>query len=1023
MPIGMIDAQRMTLDTVRDMIELARTHGPQTPLPDGERSTAAMPPPPPARQERSAGTTANSAQSQATAAPPPPPPDQSGTSLPGLLDLSATSGSSGATALLATDGDTAAAGGDIAATPTARPDQIALFELLLADPLLCEVVATYCPDTPTSLPSNATTDALVAQFGMDLTCRMLQASTAITRVFGDYCAAMDQAAVQGPEAGGAGWVFTPGTPGQGDCDGTADQWTFHPDLFTADFAKGDSLASRAFADMHGSDGSFALISRAFCGTTDAGDIYALTSGGIDPDSAQFKWQDIGDGGGEMRWESPRMGHNALVQIDLNDPLEMFDPKAVWFEPTLGFVTANENIVPEDSTAETIVVTVVIGVVTWGVGTAICTAYGVTNAIAVGAIMGATGSVIGGLFQNGTVCFEDVVRGAVTGAIMGAVTQNLDAKGIDAKTGAVTDWGARLGAITTKATVQGMLAELTGGEFKDAFGQGFVAGLAAEVGRSINAEINRAIDSKNITAEQASAYRTLGRAVTTALAAMGDPDSPLAGFAETFLGDTLKADFTLPAADGTNTAGSTSTGSSTGFSTGIDTEDGAVDLDFGGLVEEMASTGEGTAVQTDHSTTPAEGNTPMTGISEREQEGIEQSDEILFRRGDELADANGLNPVRLPDGRLQYPDGRILTPGGEVIADASQEAGNPSAYPSQYRHIHAVAGIRPQGDLTLAPDLPQLPPESTPILADGRHGLGVPYRDEAGRVFYQTYDADGNPVRLLSTVAASAPLPLADVASAAAPLAAAVLNAERTVGPWPLRIAAGATLVGTTWLIAQGTDGAFTREALSPEQVRDDQSPLINVPVHPGPVGTPGLTADQRDTSTPGQQIPDSPGTSTTTLPVTEPSWADPVVDIRTHDNAHGFSTRDINPHEPNAGGDLNCIKCALALDATLGGSPTQALPGIAADTFAGGRRILEQTFGASLVKIGSPEAIAQAISEAGPAARGIVIGYQNGQPYSHAINVVNQDGVIRFLDGQIGEAAKDVDKYDHYWLIITTGGK
>ena len=284
-----------------------------------------------------------------------------------------------------------------AAGPCARPDQIALYELLL-------------PPLP----------------------------------------AMDHAALQGPGTGGSGWVFVPGTPSCGESDGTPDRWEFSAEVFTADYAKGDSLAARAFASAHGDDGSFARITRVVTGYSDSGEIFHITSGGIDPGSAQFKRYDTSDSTSELHWDRARMSHAALTRIDLTQPREMFDPKAVWFDPNLGFVTANENIVPENNWAETVVVTVVIGVATWGVGSAICAAYGVTNAIAVGAIMGATGSVIGGLFQNGTVHFEDVVRGAITGAIMGAVSQNLDAKGIDPKTGAVTDRGARIGAISGKA---------------------------------------------------------------------------------------------------------------------------------------------------------------------------------------------------------------------------------------------------------------------------------------------------------------------------------------------------------------------------------------------------------------------------------------------------------------------------------------------------------------------------------------------------------------------------------------------
>jgi hypothetical protein len=52
---------------------------------------------------------------------------------------------------------------------------------------------------------------------------------------------------------------------------------------------------------------------------------------------------------------------------------------------------------------------------------------------------------------------------------------------------------------------------------------------------------------------------------------------------------------------------------------------------------------------------------------RAQEWIDQSDDIMFRRGDELAEANGLNGVKLADGRFRLPDGRVVRPSVTVSA--------------------------------------------------------------------------------------------------------------------------------------------------------------------------------------------------------------------------------------------------------------------------------------------------------------------------------------------------------------------
>jgi hypothetical protein len=935
MPIETVETNAWRhLDVARDAIDMERTRRIQAMAPGESISFIDTPPPPPAslRQAQSSGTSANEGQTQSqtdtqTAAGPQTESAQQGAEALQahmhalhVLNLTPFGGLGGGTAALFAHASATAAAAEAAAAvaaaasnavtappaPTASRDQIALYELLLADPLLKEVVTQYCPDAPTSLPSNATTDALVAQYGHDLTCRLLQASTAIVRVFDDYREAMDRVAAAGPNAGGSGWVFTAGTAGSGDTDGTPDKWDFHPEIFTADYAKGDSLASRAFASSHGTDGSFAQITRTLCGISDAGEMYTLGSGGIDPLSAQFIRHDVGDGGSEVRWESARMGRNALVQIDLNEPLEMFDPKAVWFDQTLGFVTANENIVPEDSTIENIVIAVVVGVVTWGIGTVICQGVNVAVATAAGgAIMGATGAVIGGLFQNGTVHFEDVVRGAVVGAIMGAVSEKLDVKGIDPKTGAVTDWGARLGAVGGKATIQGMLAKLTGGEFKDAFGPGLASGLAAEVGRSINVEINKAIDAKTITAEQASAYRTFGRVVTTAISALADPDGDpvLASFAADFLGDMIKAEIPLPTVRDTVHADPSHTAAA----------DGGFELNFDGLIDQAAASAssEASITTTGIDSTETQDASSQAGITGREQQGIDQSDDILFNRGDELAATNGNDPQILPDGRIQYPDGRIRTPSVEVITHPAQhdgsdgslnaaatgsasqgetagsriptnidQSGRTSVYGSECVPVSGYVGAQPVGgyeNLTPASDLPFLSSELTPNFLDGRTGTGIPYRDQAGQVFYRTFDANGTEKGLVAVAEGPSPLPLANLASAAAPAISIALTTESRSGALPLVIVAGATLAGAGLVIALRNGDTISREALDPERVRDDQLPPVNVPVSPGPAGTPGHVADNRDTSTPASIIPDSPGTSTTTLPMTEPSWADQLV--------------------------------------------------------------------------------------------------------------------------------------------------
>ncbi|WP_332609744.1 toxin glutamine deamidase domain-containing protein [Achromobacter sp. ESBL13] len=115
------------------------------------------------------------------------------------------------------------------------------------------------------------------------------------------------------------------------------------------------------------------------------------------------------------------------------------------------------------------------------------------------------------------------------------------------------------------------------------------------------------------------------------------------------------------------------------------------------------------------------------------------------------------------------------------------------------------------------------------------------------------------------------------------------------------------------------------------------------------------------------------------------------------------SIRNVNPGYPDAGRTHNCVNCSIATDATLTGNPASALP--INSTKRVPLTVLEKQYGAKFSGVSSPETITQHMVGGGDGARGIVFGsYGPGQP-GHVFNVVNQNGVIRYLDGQTGKPA------------------
>ncbi|MEM9625298.1 MAG: toxin glutamine deamidase domain-containing protein [Pseudomonadota bacterium] len=155
--------------------------------------------------------------------------------------------------------------------------------------------------------------------------------------------------------------------------------------------------------------------------------------------------------------------------------------------------------------------------------------------------------------------------------------------------------------------------------------------------------------------------------------------------------------------------------------------------------------------------------------------------------------------------------------------------------------------------------------------------------------------------------------------------------------------------------------------------------------------------------------------------------ADDVGDVTTtavrgaDDGADVGSIRNVNPRkvgEPGPGSGVpnryeNCANCVVATDSMLSGSPASALPGLPTSP-----RVLERQFGSTFKNVGSQQEIADTLLDAGPGARGIVHGMRDDGRIGHVFNGVNQNGVVRFLDGQTGKPAS-FEGYEQFRFMRT----
>ena len=100
----------------------------------------------------------------------------------------------------------------------------------------------------------------------------------------------------------------------------------------------------------------------------------------------------------------------------------------------------------------------------------------------------------------------------------------------------------------------------------------------------------------------------------------------------------------------------------------------------------------------------------------------------------------------------------------------------------------------------------------------------------------------------------------------------------------------------------------------------------------------------------------------------------------------------------------------------MAGNPASALP--VYSTKGVPLSVLENQFGANFSGTVTVENITELMISAGSGARGIVFGSYGPGQVGHVFNVVNQNGVIRFLDGQTGTVA-NLEHFETFHLLRT----
>jgi hypothetical protein len=332
--------------------------------------------------------------------------------------------------------------------------------------------------------------------------------------------------------------------------------TFDINAFNTEYASRSDVMAQAFAAKFGGvpvtleAGEFGATS----GDGAAAGVYVpiFNVGGLFSVSMQPVFPTGYSDGAPMSQQGPTyfptLAPNTMQQYvlgsDIGDHRAMFDDSAVWFDPSLGFVTDPQNLKDDEDSHWDHLMGVVGPIVLTGIfvmtgnaalfgpGGAFASSVAGYPAGSVGyaAIQGGVGGAIGTVANSAVtgrpLTLADLGRSIFTGGVMGGLVNymGLDTYGLDNSNPGlsvgsrqVIDWGERLTAIVGRGTMQGILQQVTGGRFRDGLVNGVASGLGAEVSRQLNIEINRWAAENNIPPFVASQLRMVGQGFASALA--------------------------------------------------------------------------------------------------------------------------------------------------------------------------------------------------------------------------------------------------------------------------------------------------------------------------------------------------------------------------------------------------------------------------------------------------------------------------------------------------------------------------
>jgi hypothetical protein len=441
--------------------------------------------------------------------------------------------------------------GATSAAPTASAAELESIDAMLADPVNHELIERTRQQIGPAPTNNWVAEAQVARYGEARFQEIMLLHRALSDVRAAYAGELSRAyfAQLGPDAFDELGNVLPEAGSKFDIN-----------AFNAEYTSRNDLMARAFADKfggvpvtfeagsHGGTSGDGAEAGMFMPVFRVGGLFSVK---IVP---QRNFDQSESGGNLPTTYSPAIDMYSQQQYtlgpDIGDHAALIDDTAVWFDPSMGFMTDMQNIKPgEDSDFDRVFEFVVQAGITAAfvyVGSGILFGPGVaatatTPAAAPGifanslfgfsssswqyaalrgAALGGIGTVANSAVTGRTLTLGDVARSMFTGGVMGGLVNyaRLDTYGIAAGANGsqVVNWGERLTAILGRSAMQGLLQQVTGGRFRDGLLNGLTAELSSELARGLNAQINEWAQTNQVSPFIASQLRLIAQGFSSAL---------------------------------------------------------------------------------------------------------------------------------------------------------------------------------------------------------------------------------------------------------------------------------------------------------------------------------------------------------------------------------------------------------------------------------------------------------------------------------------------------------------------------